>query len=212
MDFLKALFNNDALTYDEFKTALEANNIKLADLSKGDYVSKRKYDDDLNAKVNEITTLNEALSRRDTDLEGLRVKLTEAGNDTDKLTQLTNDFTQLQGKYDTDVKNYKAMLKKQAYEFAVKEFAAGQKFTSNAAKRDFINSMISADLKMGDAGILGGDDFVKQYTANNEDAFVRESVEREEPKPMFITPSVPEQDQSNEFFTFNFTGVRPHED
>lgn len=212
MDFLKTLFNGDALTYEEFMTAIRANDIKLADLSKGEYVSKRKYEDDLNAKAMEITTLNDTITQRDTDLEGLKTKLAEAGNDTTKLTQLTNDFTALQGKYDDDIKNYKAQLKKQAYEFAVKDFASTKKFTSKAAKRDFISSMISADLKMSDTGIIGGDDFVKQYTDSNADAFVVEHEEVEEPKPIFVSPVVQDVAQPTDLFNFNFTGVRPHED
>lgn len=209
---LQKLFENGPLTFEEFEAAVKRNGIKLVDLSKGDYVSKRKYDDDLTAKANEIETLNGTISQRDTDLEGLKIKLTEAGNDTMKLSQLTNDFTALQSKYDDDVKNYKAQLKKQAYEFAVKDFASTKKFTSKAAKRDFINSMISADLKMTDAGILGCDDFVKQYTDNNADAFVIEHEEVEEPKPIFVSPAVQDVAQQAELFNFNFVGVRPHDE
>lgn len=213
MDFLKVLFNDDALTYDEFMTAINANNIKLADLSKGEYVAKKKYDDDLKAKDSAIAKLNEDITTRDTDLGDLKTKLADAGTNADKLNQLTNDLSALQGKYDNEVKTYKAQLKKQAYEFAVKEFAATKHFTSNAAKRDFINSMISADLKMGDSGIMGGDDFVKQYTTNNADAFVVEEEPEETPKPMFVESlRTPDYVDNGNLFNFNFTGVRKHED
>lgn len=209
MDFLKVLFNGDALTYDEFMTAVKANNFKLADLSKGNYVSKSKYDDDLASKDEQINKLTGDIAKRDSDLEGLKVKLTEAGNDVAKLNQLTTEFTDLQGKYDEDVKNYKAQLQKQAYEFAVRDFASTKKFTSKAAKRDFIQSMISKDLKMDDGKILGADDFVNTYINDNSDAFLNEAVEEPEvPKPTFVdsTPGTEVTDANP--FQFSFTGVK----
>lgn len=177
------------LTYQQVIDAIEDSGMKLADLSDGNYVSKQKYENDLQKAKNEIETLTGTITTRDTDLADLQAKLEAAGTDAEKLTTLSNDFTTLKGKYNDEVKAYKEQLKKQAYEFAVKEFAADKKFTSNAAKRDFINSMISKDLKIEDGKIIGADDFVAVYTQNNEDAFVKESKEpevTEVPKPQFI--------------------------
>lgn len=177
------------LTYQQLIDAIEDSGMKLADLSDGNYVSKQKYENDLQKAKDEIETLTGTITTRDTDLADLQAKLEAAGTDAEKLTTLSNDFTTLKGKYNDEVKAYKEQLKKQAYEFAVKEFASGKKFTSNAAKRDFINSMISKDLKIEDGKIIGADDFVAIYTQNNEDAFVKESKEpevKEVPKPQFI--------------------------
>lgn len=177
------------LTYQQLIDAIEDSGMKLADLSGGNYVSKQKYENDLQKAKDEIETLTGTITTRDTDLADLQAKLEAAGTDAEKLTTLSNDFTTLKGKYNDEVKAYKEQLKKQAYEFAVKEFASGKKFTSNAAKRDFINSMISKDLKIEDGKIIGADDFVATYTQNNEDAFVKESKEpevKEVPKPQFI--------------------------
>ena len=177
------------LTYQQLIDAIEDSGMKLADLSDGNYVSKQKYENDLQKAKDEIETLTGTITTRDTDLADLQAKLEAAGTDAEKLTTLSNDFTTLKGKYNDEVKAYKEQLKKQAYEFAVKEFASDKKFTSNAAKRDFINSMISKDLKIEDGKIIGADDFVATYTQNNEDAFVKESKEpevKEVPKPQFI--------------------------
>ena len=60
MDFLKELFDkaeNGALTYAEFAEAVKSGGLKLADLSKGDYVSKKKYEDDLSGKDSIIADL-----------------------------------------------------------------------------------------------------------------------------------------------------------
>lgn len=180
------------LTVEAIEACIKENNVKFADLNEGNYVSRRKYDDDLKAKDTEINGLNETLKARDTDLTDLQTKLTEAGTDAEKLSTLSTDLSTLQSKYDEDTKALQAQLAKQGYEFAVREFAATKQFSSNAAKRDFINSMISENLKMSKDGksIMGAEDFVTQYTADNQDAFITEEdygdFEESAPLPMFI--------------------------
>lgn len=173
------------LTYDQFMEL--SKEAKFTDLSEGNYVSKRKYEDELATKSSEIENLTNTISTRDTDLQELQKKLEEAGTDVDKLSELTNSFNDLKGKYDNEVKRYKEQLKAQAYEFAVKDFANSQKFTSNAAKRDFIHSMIDKKLKMDNDVILGANDFVKAYSVDNSDAFVVETPAEPDnsPKPQF---------------------------
>lgn len=67
MDFLKKLFSEDSLSYEEFVRACKDNGIKLADLSTGDYVSKKKYDsltNELQEKTDEVKSL-EKKSKQD---------------------------------------------------------------------------------------------------------------------------------------------------
>ncbi len=190
---VKELFDkapNGVLNFEEFKAAAEANNAKFVDLSEGGYVSKGKYESELEAKTKEIETLNGTVSTRDTDLEALRKQLEEAGTDATKLSDLTSQFETLKGKYDADTKAYKEQLKKQEYEFAVREFAATKNFSSKAAKRDFIQSMTAKGLKMENGSIIGADDFVKLYTENNSDAFMEELGDDDIPdslKPQFVS-------------------------
>lgn len=218
MDFIKKLFEGaDGLTYEGFMQKANEAGIKFANLSEGKYVSKSKYDSDLSAKDEQISTLNDTIATRDTDLANIKTQLEKAGADEGKLTELSNSLASLQTKYDDDIKSYKTKLEKQEYAFAVKEFANSKKFTSNAAKRDFVNSMTAKELKMDNGKILGAEDFVTAYTADNADAFVVEAPEPEPkpapPKPAFVSPTgnadpnVPESG-----FNFNFTGVRPKED
>jgi len=194
MDFLEELFNSTEdgkLTFDQFCEAVKGAGLKLADLSSGGYVSKQKYEDELAAKIKEVEQLNEAVTTRDTDLADLQSKLEAAGTDAEQLAKVSGDFNSLKAKYDAEVKSYKDQLKKQAYEFAVKEFANSKDFSSKAAKRDFINSMIAKDLKLEDGKIIGADDFVAIYTQNNEDAFITETDFQDyEPEP---EPSVKPQ-------------------
>lgn len=222
---VKELFDkaeNGTLTYEQFEAAAKEGKAKFVDLSEGKYVSSNKYNDDLAAKVKEIETLNSTISTRDTDLAGLQKQLEEAGVDANKLQELTNNFTSLQTKYNDDTKAYKEQLKRQAYEFAVKDFANTKKFTSNAAKQYFIQSMIKADLKMDkDNNIMGGDDYVASFSKDNSDAFVTEDAGNTgagdnagvNNTPHFIT-STPggtggNNGSNGNGFNFSFTGVRP---
>lgn len=228
MKDVKELFDkaeNGVLTYDQFMTLAKEANAKLVDLNEGGYVSKNKYESELEAKSKEIETLNGTISTRDTDLETLKQQLDAAGADTTKLAELTNQFNELQSKYDNDSKAYKKQLSKQAYEFAVKEFASKQNFSSQAAKRDFIQSMIAKELKMENDSILGADDFVKAYTENNQDAFILDIDDDDddddtedigsESKPQFVG-STPGADDTHSTDTtdgfakaFHFTPIRP---
>lgn len=54
-ELLKKIFADKTLTYDELISALAAEKVKLADLSKGDYVDKLKYEK-LAKKVEEAET------------------------------------------------------------------------------------------------------------------------------------------------------------
>lgn len=213
MEFLKELFGEKGLTFDEFCKAAGDKGLKLADLSSGAYVSKTKYDDDILAKDEQIKTLNSTLTTRDTDLSNIQKQLESAGNEKEKLSAVSAELSTLQEKYETETKQYQQQLTKQAYEFAVKEFANGKKFTSNAAKRDFINSLTKAELKMDNGAIMGAEDFVTKYTADNADAFVAEKPTESETlkPPTFAAPTGNGQsggETANNPFNFHFAGVR----
>ena len=165
---------NGTLTFDQFEALAKEAKAKFADIGTGDYVSRQKYEDEISTLNNQLETLNGTLTQRDTDLVSLQTQLEAAGTDAEKLANLSSDLSSLQSRYDSDVKNYKDQLRKQAYEFAVKEFASTKKFTSQAARRDFINSMIAKELKMDNGKILGAEDFSVGYATDNADAFVTE--------------------------------------
>jgi predicted RNase H-like nuclease (RuvC/YqgF family) len=225
MKDLKELFDaaeDGVLTYEQFMAALKEHDVKLVDLNEGNYVSKAKFESELEARAKEIEALNGTVSTRDTDLEALKKQLEEAGTDATKLSELTSQFETLKGKYDADTKSYKEQLKKQAYEFAVKEFASKQNFSSQAAKRDFIQTMIAKDLKMENDSILGADDFVKAYTENNADAFITaedygndDYQDDSSSRPQFVssTPGAEDlhtPDPTGGFLSaFHFTPVHP---
>lgn len=213
---LKEIFDkaeNGTMTYEQLEAAMKAGNAKFVDLAEGNYVSKQKYEDELKTKDTQINNLNGTLNQRDTDLADLKAKLESAGTDATKLGQLSTDLATLQTKYDADVQAYQDKLNKQAYEFAVKEFAGNQKFSSNAAKRDFINSMMAKNLQIDNGVIIGATDFMSAYSQENADAFVTEKAPKKEDKPHFVdstNPGVNGGKSEENPFHFDFAGVRPH--
>ena len=212
MDFLKELFGEEALTWEQFSEAVTSKGFKVADLSKGNYVSKKKFDDEIKTRDTTISELNSTISVRDNDIEDLKQKLETGGQDNEtKVKDLLTQISTLQSQYESDKSELETKLSKQAYEFAVRDFANSQKFTSTAAKRDFEREMISADLKMKDNSIIGANDFVTSYKEKNADAFVTADPEpTPEPKPTFIQPTPPTPQPSDNPFDalFNFNGVR----
>ena len=216
---VKELFDkaeNGTLTWEQFQAA--CGDAKFVDLNEGNYVSRQKYSDELKQRDTRITDLTNTITARDTDLATLQQTLKDAG-DLDALKQASKDLTDLQKKYDKETKAYQNQLQKQAYEFAVKEFAGSKKFTSNAAKRDFTQSMIAKNLQFEDGKIIGADDFVKMYSADNADAFVVETNDpdpKPEPKPTFVAPTQggkqKQEDLTGGFASaFHFTEIHPRQ-
>lgn len=234
---IKDLFDkaeNGILTYDQFEALAKENGLKFADLSDGKYVSKSKYDSDikgLNQQVEalngQIEALNGTITTRDEDLANLQKQLELAGEDKTKLEALNTSMSDLQAKYEADTKSYEDKLRQQSYEFAVKEYANTQQFTSKAAKRDFIKAMIDKNLTMEGDKLIGSDDFREAYAKENDDAFfvekepepvaepepepTPEPTEPTAPIPTFVasTSGAPQADDDS--FDFNFVGVRAHE-
>lgn len=92
MDFLKALFGGNALTYEQFEQAINAHNgneankenqIKIGNLGTGKYVDKGKFDNLqalLTGKENDLTAANnliEQLKKGTQDSEALQNKVSE---------------------------------------------------------------------------------------------------------------------------------------
>lgn len=203
------------LTYEQFQELAKSGKAKFADISEGNYVSRKKYEDELEDLNGRIETLNQTIQTRDDDLANLQQQLEEAGNDVDRLGETLDAFSELQSKYDADTKAYQEKLQSQAYNFAVRDFANKQKFSSKAAQRDFENALRNAALKMDGDSIMGADDFRTKYATENEDAFVVENPEPSEPQkptPQFIQPTpggTPPVDPTGGFASaFHFTGVR----
>lgn len=99
MDFLKDVFGDKALTYDELQKALEGNEeIKIGNLAGGAYVGKEKFD----SKDSELIKANELIKQ----LKGSNV-----GNE---------DLQAKIDKYEKDISTLKTALSKEKLDGAVK--------------------------------------------------------------------------------------------
>ena len=92
VDFLKECFENEE-DYKKFAEKVDEKGIKIADLSTGEYVAKKKFDD----KATELT----ALQNKYTDLEK-NAKTDELS--AKKIQDLENELTEYKTKY-TDLSN-----------------------------------------------------------------------------------------------------------
>jgi Phage minor structural protein GP20. len=119
-------------------------------------------------------------------LAALKEQLAKSGTDQSALKDLQNKFDNLTNTYATDKTNYEKKLAEQKYEFAVKEKVNSIKFTSNSAKKAFLQDVINKKLQMEGDTLLGFDDFVNAYKEQDSSAFyVDKPDEPNEPKPIF---------------------------
>jgi hypothetical protein len=95
MEKIKALFGNEALTWEQLEAKLKDNKeVKLANLASGGYVDKKKFDD----KVTELETANGTI-------KGLRETVAKFdGVDVEALKKATEDW---ETKYNADIAGLK---------------------------------------------------------------------------------------------------------
>lgn len=167
-----------------FEGATEEQINAILDINSKDIGNAKAKSDSLTAQIN---TLNDQIKQRDADLTAMRDKLNAAQADAGKLTEAQTALSDLQAKYAADQKAWDEQKKAQAYEFAVKSKAGEMKFTSNAAKNDFVRSAIEKKMQLDGDRILGFDDFAKAYREADPSAFV--SDEPQKPQPTITLPT-----------------------
>lgn len=213
MDFLKSLFGEgEALTFEQFTEKAKAAKFNIVNIADGSYISRAKYDDKVNTLNQQITDLSGQITQRDTDMEELKGKLSAAQADATKLGDAQTALTTLQTKYDTDKQEYEQKLQKQSYDFLVREKANSLKFTSPAAKRDFIREVTDKGLKIDGENLLGYDDFVTKYKADNPGAMAEDKPAEPPtppaPAPSIVLPGTQPNGGDKSLFGFQFNGVR----
>lgn len=171
----------------------KTKHVRFADLSEGGYVSVDKFNAQVNGLNQQVKDLQEQLASRDTDITGLQEKLTAATADASKLVEVQQQLTGLQAKYTKDQKDWETKTTKQRKEFMVRERANGLKFTSEAAKRDFLGQANVKDFQLDGETLIGYNEFFDKYKAENPTAFVEEKpadppADPPAPKPNIVLP------------------------
>ena len=168
-DFEKKVLEN-------YKTVSEVEKLqsKLTDAEDKAKTLQEQYDTDI--------------SKRDTDLKDLQEKLKAGEGNAETLKDLQDKLATLQTTYDTEKSEYQKKLAEQEYNFLVKEAANSLKFSSNSAKKQFIQDVTENRLSVKDGSLMGFSDFVEKYKEADAGAFLSEEAPQEKP-PMFSTGS-----------------------
>ena len=147
-DFLKKLFAEGALTFDQFVEALNGDKtIKLVNLSDGGYVAKDKYDNKVRELTTELTGVKEQLtsanatiqSYKDMDIEGIK----KSASDWEK-------------KYKDDTEALTKKLEQHAYDHKADLVMSGYTFTSAAAKSGVRALFDQQKFELGEDGVFKG--------------------------------------------------------
>ena len=189
MEFLKALFESGALTYEEFAAKVKEAGLNVVNIADGSYVSRNKFNDTVNGLKTQVTDLQGQIAQRDTDLAGLNEKLASAQTDAGQLTAAQQALTALQTKYDKDLKAWEAKNAQQAYEYAVRTAAGREKFSSTAAQKQFVAEAIKQGFKMDGDTLMGYTDFLAKYKTEDPGAFIAEEpAPAPAPVPQIVLP------------------------
>lgn len=180
MDFLKPLFGDGALTFEQFceKTRGEGRDgadMKLTDLSQGGYVGLEKH--------------RAAVAQRNE----LRQKLEEAGGVIEALESDGSDAAALRSEAekwrrqaDEARAEAESTLRDIALRAAMGQAAEGLEFSSASARRAFLDAVRGAELPLVEGRLEGFEAFAEAYREEDPGAFVPE-----EPVPRFSAPVAP---------------------
>jgi hypothetical protein len=160
----------------------ELSKIKVEGLENG--LPKEVIDKIMELNGNSINELKKENERLKTEKAGLETQLTEANKkiegfkeiDVDKIRAEVDEWKE---KYETDTQKLKDSLTQKDYDYKINELTNGLKFSSNGAKRSFIEDLKAKDLKLENDSLLGFDDFVKSYRETDPSAFMQEETKTE---------------------------------
>lgn len=178
------------LTKDVIDKIIDENG---SDIENAKSTAAKKFDSERETLQGQIEDLKTQVTQRDADLSDIQKQLTAANENADKLAEAQKSLSSLQKKYETETKAWEAKNAQQAYEFAVREKANTLKFSSEAAKREFIRDAIAKDFKMEQNNLLGFDDYVNIYKESDPGAF---AVEKEPEPPKANPEPAPEPEST----------------
>ena len=166
MDFLKELFT-EALTFEAFSKACTEKGIKLADLSKGEYVAK--------GKLTEVTDKNKALADKVAEYETKIGELKTAAGDADALKGKIADLEKVIADRDA------------AEKAAAEEAAFTERFNTVSNGKQFINDFtkngMAAEFK---------DALAKEENKGKGDAEIFAAMIKDR-DGIFVNPNAPQQ-------------------
>ena len=91
--------------------------------------------------------------------------------------KLKKQIENLQKKYEEDTKELNDKYEAREYDIKINDYAKNLKFSSNSARKSFMNDLKAKELKFEDDKLVGFDDFVNSYKESDPDAFIEEKKE-----------------------------------
>ncbi len=177
MEFLRDLFGDGALSFEAFcaKTrgaGREGADMKLADLSQGNYVGLEKH----RASVAERNALRQKLAEAERAVEALKAPDAEG---------LREEAEQWRQKAELAREEAELVLRDAAYQAALERAAGGLEFTSKGARTAFLQALRDAELPLEDGRLAGFEGFAEAYRAEDPAA-----IFGEEAPPRFAAPGM----------------------
>lgn len=133
-------------------------------LNDGTYIPKQKFDD-----------LNEDKKQIEKQLNEANTKIQElSGTNTEDLEKQIKEWKE---KYETETKSLNEKISKREREYVINELTRDLKFSSNSAKKTFMEELANKKLKIENGKMLGFDDYVSSYKETDPEAFIAEKEE-----------------------------------
>lgn len=167
MEFLKELFGDEALNFEQFTAKAAEKKMRLADLSGGEYVGKGKFD----ALSEEKGVLKEQLAAANKQIEEFR------GLDVEGVQRKADEW---KAKFEQAEKDAQARIDKLQFDHALEAALSGAKARNTKA----VAALLDMDsLKLADGKLEGLDKQLEAIRADNGYLF-----EDETQKPQFSAP------------------------
>jgi predicted phage tail protein len=154
-------------------------------INDGTYIPKAKFDD-LN---NDKKDLKKQLDEANTKIESLSKVNTE---------DLQKEIDDWKTKYETDTNALNDKISKREREYIINDLTRDIKFSSNSAKKSFMEDLANKDLKIENGKMLGFDDYLTSYKEQDAGAFLTEKPESKDIDLGDNHNSKPEEDLSHE--------------
>lgn len=149
-EFLKKLFAEGALTFEQFVEALNGDKtIKLVNLADGGYVAKDKHDNKVRELTTELSGVKEQLDTANTTIQSYK------DMDIDGIKKSASDWEQ---KHREDTEALQRKLDEQATEFAARTYLGGFQYADDLVKDAIYAKFMEKQFKRTDDGKFEGAD------------------------------------------------------
>ena len=146
-------------------------------------ISKENLDAIMDLHSADVGEHKQSVSSLTTERDQLKAQLAEANKqiqsykdmDVDGIKKSAADW---EAKHAADTKALQDKLDAATYGFGVERAVSGLKFSSTAAKNQFVRDLTAKKLPLQEGKLLGLDDYVKTYKEQDPGAFAPDSTEK----------------------------------